>query len=57
MKRDGYEITGFILCNPKTGQRCLVEMSAVRWLDKDSAWWLMHESPAKLKPDNTQASD
>ena len=48
----GFELTGFVLCNPRTGERCIVEMSAVRWLDKDSAWWLMHESPSKLKPDN-----
>lgn len=44
MKRDGYNITGFVLCHPVTGNRCIVEMSACRWLTKDESWWLMHVS-------------
>ena len=44
MKRDGYNITGFVLCHPVTGNRCIVEMSACRWLTKDESWWLMHIS-------------
>ena len=44
MKRDGYNITGFVLCHPVSGNRCIVEMSACRWLTKDESWWLMHIS-------------
>ena len=44
MKRNGYNITGFVLCHPETGNRCIVEMSACRWLTKDESWWLMHVS-------------
>ena len=41
-KRDGHQITGFILCHPQTGERAIVELSTVRWLSKDHAWKLMH---------------
>ena len=44
MQRDGYNVTGFVLCHPATGNRCIVEMSACRWLTKDESWWLMHVS-------------
>ena len=44
MKRDGYNITGFVLCHPVSGNRCIVEMSACRWLTKEESWWLMHIS-------------
>jgi hypothetical protein len=49
--RDGYRVTGFVLCHPETGARCLVEMSAVRWLSKDESWWLMHTSQSPLDSD------
>ncbi len=39
--REGYEVTGFVLSNTQ-GPRCVVEMSAVRWLDLDEMWKLMH---------------
>ena len=38
----GHQLTGFILCHPETGERCLVEMSACRWLTRDESWKLMH---------------
>ena len=44
MNRDQYHITGFVLCHPVSGARCIVEMSAVRWLTKEESWWLMHIS-------------
>ena len=44
MNRDQYQITGFVLCHPVSGRRCIVEMSAVRWLTKEESWWLMHIS-------------
>lgn len=47
-KRDGYRITGFVLHHPETGERCIVEMSAVRWLSKEESWWLMHESTSPI---------
>ena len=44
MSRDGYKITGVVLCHPVSGDRCIVEMSACRWLTKAESWWLMHIS-------------
>lgn len=52
MKRDGYNITGFVLCHPVTGNRCIVEMSACRWLTNDEMWWLMHISESPLTANN-----
>ena len=52
-KRDGYQITGFVLCHPETGARCIVEMSACRWLSKEESWWLMHESESPIHSANT----
>ena len=40
MDRDGYQISGFVLCSPD-GKRAIVEMSAVRWLNKDTMFKLM----------------
>lgn len=41
-----YKISGFVLCN-ENGDRCIVEMSAVRWLKNQNMQTLMHgtESP------------
>ena len=50
-RRDGYRVTGFVLCHPETGSRCIVEMSAVRWLSKGESWWLMHTSRSPLDSD------
>lgn len=44
VRRDGYQITGFVLCHPETGNRCIIEMSACRWLTNEESWWLMHVS-------------
>lgn len=38
---DGYKLTGYVLCND-VGKRALVESSAVRWLDNEQMWELMH---------------
>ena len=48
MNRDGHVISGFVLCHPDTGHRCIIEMSAVRWLTNKESWWLMHESESPL---------
>lgn len=45
MQRDGYEVTGYVLAQPD-GRRCIVEKSAVRWLNKDQMWEVMHPSEA-----------
>lgn len=37
----GFKPTGVVLQNEK-GDRCIVELSAVRWLKKDEMWGLMH---------------
>ena len=41
-KHHGYQITGFVLCHPETGERCVVEKSACRYLSNDGIWNLMH---------------
>ena len=40
----GYELTGFVLRHPDTGEMCIVEQSAVRWIGKDEAWNLMRQT-------------
>lgn len=39
--RDGFKMTGAVLCKPN-GERCIVEMSAVRWLSNDEMWAILH---------------
>lgn len=39
--RDGFFITGFVLTR-ENGEKCIVDMSAVRWLSKDEFFNLMH---------------
>jgi len=46
--RSGHQITGFVVCHPETNERCIVEMSACRWLTNDEMWWLMHVSESPL---------
>lgn len=46
IRREGYEISGFILILPTTGHRCLVELSAVRWLPNEAMLALMGDSPS-----------
>jgi hypothetical protein len=42
----GYDLTGFVLRHPDTGEMCIVEQAAVRWIGKDESWNLMHpQSP------------
>lgn len=48
IKRSGHKITGFVVCHPETGERCIVEMSACRWLTNAEMWWLMHVSESPL---------
>lgn len=40
----GYKISGLVVLNPETNGRGIIELSAVRWLDTDEMWWLMHTS-------------
>jgi len=44
----GYEISGLVIIKPETGERCIIEMSAGRWLNKEEMRWLMHESESPL---------
>lgn len=39
--RDGFKLTGVVLSKPD-GARCIVEMSAVRWLTNDEMWAILH---------------
>jgi len=48
----GFRISGFVLCHPETHQRCIVEMSACRWLSNDESWALMH--PDNVETQNTE---
>jgi hypothetical protein len=45
-KRDGFRITGYVLTH-EDGRKCIVDMSAVRWLDRDEFWRLMHPTPRR----------
>jgi len=38
--RDQFVATGYVLTG--NGQKCIVDLSAVRWLDTDTFWNLMH---------------
>lgn len=46
--RDGYEVTGVVLCRPSDGHHAIVNQSAVRWLTRSQMQGLMH-------PDNPPA--
>lgn len=48
INRSGHKITGFVVCHPQTHERCIVEMSACRWLTNEEMWWLMHVSESPL---------
>lgn len=41
----GMRLSGFILTNDR-GERALVELGAVRWLDSQDMWALMHPGSA-----------
>ena len=43
----GYSITGFVI-ESKTGQKCIVDKSAGRWLTPKEMSWLMHISESPL---------
>lgn len=36
-----YQITGYVLSN-EDGKRAIIDMGAVRWIEKDAMWNLMH---------------
>ena len=54
VNRSGHQITGFVACHPETHERCIVEMSACRWLTNGEMWWLMHVSES---PFNDSSAD
>lgn len=41
LDRDGGQITGFVITQP-SGNIGIVDKGAVRWLDKEEMWRLMH---------------
>ncbi|VVE78135.1 hypothetical protein [Pandoraea sputorum] len=43
--RDGYKFTGYVLTND-AGKKCVVNMSAVRWVSQNEFWLLMHGQSA-----------
>ena len=44
--RDGYRHTGFVLSSDAADrEKCIIDLSAVRWLDADSFWKIMHPTP------------
>ncbi|AST86256.1 hypothetical protein CIG66_07170 [Ralstonia pseudosolanacearum] len=52
VERDGFAVTGYVLAL-LDGRRCIVEKSAVRWLNKDQMWAVMHPSeddPQQAEP-------
>lgn len=38
----GMSETGVIMTDPKSGRRAIVEMGAIRWLNQEEMWELMH---------------
>jgi len=48
---DGYEISGLVIVKPETGERCIIDSSAGRWLSNEEMQWLMHESESPLNKD------
>lgn len=50
----GFEISGYVLTHPKTGDRQIVEMGAVRKLSNDEMWRLMHPASVPM-PLNLEA--
>lgn len=40
----GYKLTGYVLQKEETGERAIIEQSAVRWLNKATMFDLMHQS-------------
>lgn len=40
----GWQVSGFVLYQPDSNARVIVEMSAVRRLTNEEMWWLMHDS-------------
>lgn len=52
INRSGHKISGFVVCHPETNERCIVEMSACRWLTNEEMWWLMHVSESPLTDNN-----
>lgn len=41
IERDGFAVTGFVLTN-EAGEKCIVDMSAVRWMARDEFFKMMH---------------
>jgi hypothetical protein len=39
--RDSFSVTGFVLTK-ETGEKCIVDMSAVRWMSRDEFFKMMH---------------
>lgn len=43
-----FEITGFVLKSKKYKKKCIINQSAVRWLDDDEMYWLMQVSDSPI---------
>ena len=54
IERDGFTVTGYVMAMPD-GRRCIVEKSAVRWLNKNQMWEVMH--PSEDDPQQAEPSD
>lgn len=39
--REGYHVTGFVLTKG-SGEKCIIDMSAVRWMDENEFFSMMH---------------
>jgi hypothetical protein len=40
----GYKLSGYVLQKEETGERAIIELSAVRWMSKAAMFDLMHQS-------------
>lgn len=44
----GHVHTGYVMTHPETGQKCIVDLMACRWVKKDDFGRLMHEQNPTL---------
>jgi hypothetical protein len=41
IRQNGYKVSGVVMIN-EHGDRCIVELGAVRWINQEAMWLLMH---------------
>lgn len=47
IEQNGFEVTGFVMTD-ENGKKCIVDMSAVRWMSRDEFYKIMHPQAEDL---------